>query len=194
MLAPPMVASASWSRHPVGTERGLIPGEEGLPASHPPRLLDRGVLEQDLPRLDEVVKAERPARLPVVHTQGEVQGVLRQAGIPKRATCHTLRYSSATHLFQGAHLQAVQKLLRHRDASTGMLYTHVLKRGPAAVPSPADWNGKPVRGVVGPQPDTQTDVRGYHGSVYRRGPSRRFPAKPASYRPFFPTTLHPWSG
>jgi integrase len=74
---------------------------------------------------DRIAGQRRRHHLHETVMQRAVHRAVRDAGITKPASCHTFRYSFATHLLEdGYDIQTVQELLGHRDVRTTMIYTH----------------------------------------------------------------------
>jgi len=71
--------------------------------------------------------------------QKQIKNAVRQAGIAKPASVHTLRHSFATHLLEnGYDIRTIQQLLGHADVKTTMIYTHVAGNNRLGVRSPLD--------------------------------------------------------
>jgi integrase len=79
------------------------------------------------------------------NVQRAVPKAVRASGIDQRVTCHTFRHSFATHLWsecttsepsRACPERSRRELLGHRDVSTTMICTHVLRHGTRGVKSP----------------------------------------------------------
>ncbi len=71
--------------------------------------------------------------------QRAIKNALRNIGLTKPVTSHTLRHSFATHLLEdGYDIRTIQDLLGHKDVKTTMIYTHVMNKGGRGVISPLD--------------------------------------------------------
>ncbi len=60
--------------------------------------------------------------------QWAMKEALKNSGIPKEVTVHSLRHSYATHLLEyGLDIDTVRKLLGHSHLTTTMIYLHVAR-------------------------------------------------------------------
>jgi integrase/recombinase XerD len=71
--------------------------------------------------------------------QWAVKEAVKQAGIKKEVSVHTLRHTYATHLLEdGMDIMSIQKLLGHECIDTTMIYLHVAKPTERPPMSPLD--------------------------------------------------------
>jgi integrase/recombinase XerD len=73
-------------------------------------------------------EAGRPMTVRAV--QRAFQIALRESGVQKAATVHTLRHSYGTHLLEaGVHLRIIQAYLGHASPTSTAIYTHLTQKG-----------------------------------------------------------------
>lgn len=77
------------------------------------------------------------------YSASSVQSIMKQAlknaGINRRATPHTLRHSYASHLLEsGTDIRVIQEILGHNSIKTTQIYTHITVHNIKSVKSPLD--------------------------------------------------------
>ena len=74
--------------------------------------------------------------------QRAVKRAVKDAGVTKNASMHTLRHSFATHLLEaGTDIRTLQSLLGHFRVKTTQIYNHVARKEITATKSPFDLLG-----------------------------------------------------
>ena len=86
---------------------------------------------------DFVFMSNREGKLSERSAQKVFHTALKNAGIKKAATFHSLRHSFATHLLEnGVDVRYVQELLGHANIRTTQIYTHLTNPALKNIKSP----------------------------------------------------------
>lgn len=92
------------------------------------------------PSVDPRSGIRRRHHIHVSSLQRGFKRAVREAGITRNASVHSLRHSFATHLLERGHdIRTIQELLGHSNLQTTMIYTHVAGKNILGVTSPLDY-------------------------------------------------------
>ncbi|MBI2451541.1 tyrosine-type recombinase/integrase [Candidatus Pacearchaeota archaeon] len=106
-----------------------------LPLSLRDKLKSHIILNQNQRYLFE----GRNGKITIKTIQKVFENALKKSGVKKKAHCHTLRHSFATHLLEnGVDIRIIQKLLGHTKLETTQIYTHVSNFQIQNIKSPLD--------------------------------------------------------
>ena len=121
-----------------------------LPLSFEPLLRE---LSKTFQPGDYVFPGERTGRHLSPRSAGRaMERAVKIANLGKRATCHSLRHSFATHLFEhGTDIRYIQKLLGHVRLETTTIYTKVAVIRQQQIQSPLDALTGKTRACPSPQ-------------------------------------------
>lgn len=88
---------------------------------------------------DYVFESERGGKLTERSAQKVFLTALRLSGVKKKASCHSLRHSFATHLLEsGVDIRYIQELLGHKRLETTQVYTKVALGRLSEIDNPLD--------------------------------------------------------
>jgi len=86
-----------------------------------------------------VFEGQKGGRYSASSVQSIMKKAVKNSGIKKHATVHTLRHSFATHLLEnGTDIRFIQELLGHKRLETTQIYTHIAKVSFDRIKSPLD--------------------------------------------------------
>jgi site-specific recombinase XerD len=86
---------------------------------------------------DYVFESQRGSKLTNRSVQKSFSDALKKSGLKKRASCHSLRHSFATHLLEdGTDIRYIQELLGHKNLETTQIYTKVANNNLKNIKSP----------------------------------------------------------
>lgn len=144
------------ARNVVHVRRGKGGKDRVVPLSAALLTLLRDYWRKHRPRAWLFPGRGKDGHVTVCAVQRRFRRLVREVGIAKKASLHTLRHSYATHLLEaGTDLATLQKLLGHNQLTTTLVYTHVEQSHLQRTGSPLDTLlGSPAPEGQGCQPPT----------------------------------------
>ena len=137
--------------------------------------------------LRQAATSDRP--MPRSTVQGALRRVVRELGLRKRISVHTLRHCWATHALEaGVNLRLIQRYLGHRSLQTTTVYLHLTNEGEAEAyrrinelmrpeqtgPTQAETS---QNGAMQPQATAVVQKRPVKKRVSKKRPVKKGPAK-----------------
>jgi integrase/recombinase XerD len=119
------LADIDWERRLIWVRAGKGGKDRSIPLS--PRMLDAlGDYRKQRGCRSWLFPGKKGGALSISALQRAFTDAMRQNGIEKKASVHTLRHSFATHLLEyGVDLRIIQELLGHQCLQTTTIYTHL---------------------------------------------------------------------